>query len=363
MVMYDYYDTAEQAAAYARNALALMDERKVCLNPRNFAIWYSYACGNPTELVRAVDETFGNGKPYSEEAGRVLWEKYLGTAARSALPGEDGERLERQIRDVLQILDAAGADNKVYGKALRNAVERLAQSNALGTVKDVITTLVAETQTMADRTRALEQQLQAKAKETAELKLSLEATRKDAITDALTGIYNRKHFDQKLREETAQAAGTGEPLCLLMADIDHFKRFNDTHGHQIGDQVLKLVAHTLSETLKGRDTPARFGGEEFAIILPMTMIDGAMTVAEQIRARVASRVIRRRDTQQQLGAITLSIGVTELVPGEPLADLVQRADEALYAAKGAGRNRVHLNAPVGHAALAGRKGAGRGVSA
>ncbi len=142
------------------------------------------------------------------------------------------------------------------------------------------------------------------------------------------------------------AAAGGEPLCLLMADIDFFKRFNDTHGHPIGDQVLKLVARTLTETLKGRDTPARFGGEEFAVILPQTVLESAVIVAEQIRVRVASRVIKRRDTQQQLGSITLSIGVTQYRPGDTIADLVQRADEALYAAKGAGRNRVHVQVPL-----------------
>lgn len=345
MVMYDYYDTAEQAAAYARNALALMDERKILLNPRNFTIWYSYTCGNPPDLVKAIDAACAGGKPFTEEVSRQLWESYLDTPARATVVGDASDKLERQISDVMRILDVAGTDTRGYGKALRESVEQLARSNALGSVKDVITSLVTETQTMADRTRALELQLQASAREAAELRVSLEATTRDALTDALTGIANRKHFDQKLRAETAAAAG-GEPLCLLMADIDFFKRFNDTHGHPIGDQVLKLVARTLTETLKGRDTPARFGGEEFAVLLPQTALESAVIVAEQIRVRVASRVVKRRDTQQQLGAITLSIGVTQYRPGDSMADLVQRADEALYAAKGAGRNRVHVQVPL-----------------
>lgn len=343
--MYDYYETPEQAAGFARKALALMDERKILLNPRNFTIWYSYACGNPTELVKAVDQACGAGQPYSEEVGRLLWEKFLGVTARQTIVGEAGEKLERQISDVMRIIDTAGSDTKGYGQALRQSVEELAKANALGSVKDVITSLVTETQTMADRTRALELQLQASAKETAELRVSLEATRRDALTDALTGIANRKHFDERLRA-AADLAIAGEPMCLLMADIDYFKRFNDTHGHQIGDQVLKLVAKTLTETLKGRDTPARFGGEEFAVILPQTALDSAVIVAEQIRVRVASRVIKRRDTQQQLGSITLSIGVTQYRLGDSLSDLVQRADEALYVAKGAGRNRVHVQVPL-----------------
>jgi len=348
--MYDYYETPEQAAEFARNAIKLMDQRKICLNPRNFAIWYSYACGNPSELVRTLDSATANGNSYSEELGRELWDRYLGPGVRHTVAGEGSERLEQQILDVIKILESAGHDTHAFGQTLRHAVQRLTVDGGLGTFKEVITSLVVETQTMADRARALGRRREAAPQASEQRKKSLQRTQRDAMTDALTGIPNRKSFDQRLRTETKVASEKGDPLSLLMADIDFFKRFNDTHGHQIGDQVLKLVGRTLTETLKGRDTPARFGGEEFAVILPATAAEGAIAVAEQIRQRVATRTIVRRDTQQQLGSITMSIGVTQFRPGESPIELIRRADQALYAAKANGRNRVETRTAAAPAA-------------
>lgn len=125
-----------------------------------------------------------------------------------------------------------------------------------------------------------------------------------------------------------------------MVDIDHFKRFNDTHGHQVGDQVLRLVAKTLTDCVRAGDLPARYGGEEFAVVLPKTGIQVARPIAERIRTTLAARKIIRRNTGEGLGGITISIGAALYHPGETPAALVARADSALYAAKRQGRNRL-----------------------
>ena len=130
------------------------------------------------------------------------------------------------------------------------------------------------------------------------------------------------------------------PFCLLVADIDFFKNFNDTHGHQLGDKVLRFVAQTLQKQLKGQDVVARYGGEEFVVILPDTPFGGAITVAENLRKAVQKQRLRRTDNQEYIGNVTLSIGVSMYRNGEKGEEVVERADNALYQAKKNGRNCV-----------------------
>jgi diguanylate cyclase len=147
-------------------------------------------------------------------------------------------------------------------------------------------------------------------------------------------------FDATLRQTAMEAMETGQRLCLVLFDIDHFKKFNDSFGHHIGDQVLKLLASVLRESVKGQDVAVRYGGEEFAVILPNTELKGAVTVGENIRRRIIGKELIDRKSGDRLGRITVSAGVAQFAPGEPLRELVERSDRALYAAKNSGRNRV-----------------------
>jgi diguanylate cyclase len=127
---------------------------------------------------------------------------------------------------------------------------------------------------------------------------------------------------------------------MLLIDIDHFKKFNDTHGHQIGDDVLRLIAQGLKESVNGRALAARYGGEEFAVLLPDSDLDGAKVVAEDIRTAISRKVLRKRSTGETLGRVTVSIGAAEYQRLEDLDEFVHRVDRLLYAAKQTGRNVV-----------------------
>ncbi len=174
------------------------------------------------------------------------------------------------------------------------------------------------------------------------LERSLDDLRQDAATDGLTKLHNRRSFDARLREAAGMAMNTGAPLTLLMMDIDHFKRVNDNFGHQTGDQVLRLVAATLTGGLRPGDFVARYGGEEFAVILADTDAAAAHAMGERVRGSFVGRQIVARGSGTNIGEVTLSGGCASYDPGERLSDWIERADRALYAAKRGGRNRICL---------------------
>ncbi|WP_415906297.1 diguanylate cyclase domain-containing protein [Neptuniibacter sp. QD72_48] len=168
------------------------------------------------------------------------------------------------------------------------------------------------------------------------------------VTDSLTGIANRRHFDLAMNQYWQAACRTSSPVALLMIDIDHFKQYNDHYGHQLGDECLALVAQTLDRQCdRDLDQACRYGGEEFAVILPYTDKSGAVKVAERIlRAIRALKIPHKGSDTAQMVTVSIGLSVKEAVPSLELESLIARADQALYAAKNGGRNCCHhLDAP------------------
>jgi diguanylate cyclase (GGDEF)-like protein len=166
-----------------------------------------------------------------------------------------------------------------------------------------------------------------------------------SVTDGLTGLYNHRHLHQRLADEVRRSRRQGQPVCLLMADLDHFKRVNDQLGHQAGDEALRLVANWLSHSVREVDTVARYGGEEFVLVLSDCDLVNGLRVAEKLRALVESS--SRRPPFDGLGGLTISLGAAQLRPGMTPEELINAADQALYRAKQAGRNQVAAADPAG----------------
>jgi diguanylate cyclase (GGDEF)-like protein len=164
-----------------------------------------------------------------------------------------------------------------------------------------------------------------------------------AFQDALTGIYNRRHLDDRLTAELAAAQRHGRPLALLLVDVDHFKLVNDQHGHLAGDEALKMIAFVLRGAVRKEDVLARFGGEEFCVIARETPLDGALALAERIRRAVERSQFTWEGRQLAVTVsvgVAVSVGAEKFVPGQSELELLASADRALYAAKTQGRNRV-----------------------
>jgi diguanylate cyclase (GGDEF)-like protein len=180
-----------------------------------------------------------------------------------------------------------------------------------------------------------------------ELKAARERMKQLSITDDLTETYNYRYFMDSLDLELRRAKRYEYPISLMMLDIDHFKNYNDTHGHMAGDRVLKLIAQVIKKTVRHTDILARYGGEEFAAILIKTGLDEASQIAERVRRAVESSEVDRGDTHQPQGRLTISVGVSTLGPStSSVESLIATADEALYEAKENGRNRVAVSREV-----------------
>ena len=164
-----------------------------------------------------------------------------------------------------------------------------------------------------------------------------------ATLDALTGLNNRRQFEVRLNQEIATTKRQRNPLCAMMIDIDFFKKVNDTYGHASGDSVLRTVASIIKEHLRESDIPSRYGGEEFAVLLPFTRIDEAKIVGERLRKAVEETPV---PIDKKNINVTISMGLAEFTPDESGDELFKRADKALYEAKESGRNRVCINKSV-----------------
>ena len=332
--------------AIAERAMDSMARHDVPATPENYTIWYAYVAGSDPELVKALDVVISNHGTFTAERNAEIYERFFSRSRLDHAVQAAGEGLETAMERVLSLLGDFGADQNAYGRKLAQMSGALDGGSTAATVQAVLRQLRQETRAILVKNQELEHRLGRSKREIQQLRQDLENVRRDALTDPLTGIANRKQFDQRLREACAAALEDGGEVALVMADIDHFKAFNDRFGHRVGDEVLKLVARHLRNHVKGRDTPARYGGEEFALILPATTLEGAGVLADQIRKSLAEHSLTSRKTDLRYGKVTLSLGIAVYRLGERLDDLLQRADRALYLAKQEGRNRVCTEAQL-----------------
>ncbi|MCW2237309.1 GGDEF domain-containing protein [Azospirillum canadense] len=335
----------EKARDLAGRAMDRLLADQLAPNPENFTLWYAYFGGQLPDLTRAIDIARRDGITLSQTHCDELFKRFFTLDAEAQAIRETSERARTALGRILDQLGTVGSETDRYGQALAGFRGELDQALTVEELRAMVAAIAAETTSIVDRQARLQGQLQESSQQLAELRVVLDTARREAMTDGLTGIANRRAFDQTLVAAVEGALKDGTPLSLLMVDIDHFKIFNDTHGHLVGDHVLKLVAKVLTEGIKGRDTVARYGGEEFAVVLPRTELTNAITLADQLRASVGSRHIVNRARNASYGSVTLSIGAAQYRTGEELMALLRRADEALYVAKRGGRNRVTAEAP------------------
>ena len=325
---------AEYAASIADRAIGAMSQHGVPMTPRNFAVWFNYVLGASPSLRQTIDILVSNKRKFDPATNRDLYQTYIDPRPSD---GELPEQLREVISSARQFLDTAIADNRDHIEALGEVTSQVTSN---GDPRSIIEKLVSELSRAASRATTLEGNLASTSKELDTIRHSLKEAEERSNTDALTGLANRRSLDEFLRTAQIAAMEKGDPLSVLLIDIDHFKKFNDSYGHQVGDQVLRLVGKVLRESLRGVDLAARYGGEELIAVLPGADLELCATAAERIRCRIAEARLTRRTTGQPIASVTVSIGVAQFRLAESADALVERCDRALYQAKRLGRNRT-----------------------
>ena len=329
------------AYALTRKAVDQMEKHQVWPTPLNYELWIHYINSPESELAIEIDGLVKTHQPITEAVSEDLAARYLTRNRLSEEIRDAGDQLSRELASVTEAIEKAQQTNAAYGRTLAGASKELSTDQEPPALKKMVETLTAATKRVQRENSNLEQRLNASTDEVERLRENLEQVRRDAMTDGLTNLANRKSFDEGLLSACAKSEAQSAPLTLAVIDIDHFKRFNDTWGHQTGDQVLRYVASVIGRVgMKAPRLAARYGGEEFAIIFPNETMDAVIPLLEEIREEIASRLLKRRSTDEDLGAVTISIGLAEREAGEGATLLVERADTALYASKRGGRNRL-----------------------
>ena len=306
------------------------------VNAYSLAIAHDVITGSDQRLARAIEDRVAARQPVTLE-----WLEQAGHARR---PTDSHAALKAMMATFEQSLltfsqttrTARSAASEAH-IALEAQVDELEHTPVAGAV---VSRLAALARTMVERTRELEQEMQRSELHTRSLQRNLADARRLADLDHLTGLPNRRAFEDTMEREVAAARENGEPLCVAFIDVDHFKKVNDIHGHEAGDRVLKAVAQTLARISDDTCHVARHGGEEFVILLRGRSLDQACTLLDTTREAMAERRLVNRATDVPFGRITFSGGVADIFAHANPRDALKAADEALYAAKTGGRNRI-----------------------
>jgi diguanylate cyclase len=334
-----YEQSRERGAEALRTALGYMGQHDACCNPTTFAVWYEYAAGMNARLSRALDGCLRTEPRLGDETIRRLYRDHIAEPDQGAMQQISTE-LQRVMSGVAENATSTGERAGAFGDQIDGLAVAL-KSRDPAALAPLLDRALASAAQMKDAAQVLEQQVAASRLEIEHLRADLTRARDEALLDPLTQVLNRKGFDQQLDALLLQEPGPTLSHGLIMIDIDHFKRVNDTHGHVLGDQVIQGLATILRDCVADRDhRVARYGGEEFAILLPHSSVADGLRLAETVRRRAKEMKIRDRRTQQVVLSVTVSAGVAAMRRGDDPSSWIARADGALYGSKQAGRDRV-----------------------
>jgi|TARA_R100001143_G_scaffold31227_1_gene30280 diguanylate cyclase len=334
-----YTEPFHQASENLRRALPFINQHQTPVNPVNYAVWYEYVAGTNQALKKAIDSRLQQQEKITPELTQQLYEKYV----LMGMP----ERLEATNNGLRLVVDnTMNQINRVelaaddFSEDLALQQNKLEQSQDLSEIKGVLAEILVNTRKMGQSSSELKQELAQTSQEIIKLRKELQAVKEQAKTDGLTGLVNRACLNKELSELCLHSETT---FTLALFDIDHFKQVNDRFGHLLGDKVLQFFASILKKHCEDKPhIAARFGGEEMALIFIDTPSHKAVQIADRIRQQLASSNLKKKDSDETIGMVTVSVGLSQYQPGDTSLNIIERADVALYESKAAGRNCLTL---------------------
>jgi diguanylate cyclase len=338
-----YSEDKNRSGEYLRLALGYLIKYDLPANPVNYTVWYEYVSGRNLKLKKAVDLSIKSDHPMDGKCIENFYQKYVTDGDRIVI-----SRLLTQInlllRDITHHILETEGDLAGHGRNLGNLAEKINSVHDFEGIREIVDQMLQETRGLIKSGSRLQSRMSVSSEDLKQLSQELEKSQKEAQTDILTGLANRRGLEKVFELERIRARQNMAPFCVVLMDIDHFKKVNDSHGHLVGDSMLKGISKILTQHLRKNDVAARFGGEEFLIVLPETDIDGACAVAKKIQKALACKEWKVKESGKRIGTVTVSMGVARYAMNEPQEDLIKRADKALYKAKRNGRNQVVIQA-------------------
>ena len=339
-VFMTYQDKPEKAAEYLRQVIPMLSKYKVPATPINYSVWYNYVAGNQLALNEAINHMIEKGKPITDDFCMELYEAYVDGSAMIAAQDEIQKKLSKIVNQTIENVSVAAKEAQTFDTTLNDRSTELASAADAESTQMLIGQILADTRDMVRNSNALNSRMLETNEEVEKLRKELESVKESAKKDSLTGLFNRGALDHMVQDLVEKPVADPHPACLMMLDIDHFKKVNDNFGHLVGDRVIRYVSALLNQVIGENQKIARYGGEEFAVIMKNTAFDDVLKLAEKVRVALSKSKLQRKDSGETIGKVTISIGVAQQQSDDSAESFVERADAALYKAKNTGRDQV-----------------------